>query len=378
MRLKEFDWAMIIFLGSYHILLLILLPVYLLTKGVPGYGIILATIGLYIFTGLGVSMGYHRLYAHKAYKINKFVEGVVVFFATLSLQGSILRWGYKHRLHHKYVDTDKDPYSIKKGFLYAHLLWMFEKQKEDLESDIVKDLRKNRLLMFQHKYNVSLMVMLNILSIIFFGFLFKDFLGSIVFVFLLRTFAVHHSTFFINSLAHTWGAKPYSKEQTAVNNWILAFLTFGEGYHNYHHTYPADYRNGVRWWQFDPTKLLVWGISKMSLAEDLVKVDKYGIKRKLITQDKKLILEKFQELSHIKWEEFEERVNELSDSLIERFDEINKLKRKLKALKLEMSSKELFREVKIKRREMRRSIRRDMRVWKKLCAGILELKPQLI
>lgn len=376
MQFKDVDFGMIIFVMGYHALLLILLPWYFLKIGVPSYGIILSTLIMYILTGLGVSAGYHRLYSHRSYRVNKAVEWVIVLLATLSLQGSIIRWSYKHRLHHQYVDTDKDPYSIKKGFWHAHLFWMFEKQKENLNSEIILDLRKNKLLIFQHKYNVSLIVILNILSILFFGFVFKDYLGAFVFTFLARTFLVHHSTFFINSLAHTWGSKPYSHEQTAVNNWILAILTFGEGYHNYHHTYPADYRNGVRWWHFDPTKLLIWLMNKISLVENLVKVDKYRIKSKLVAQDKILLLEKLGEKDNDRGGVLEDKINELSESLIKKFNEIIILKKKLKelkALKLEMPSKELFKDAKNRIRDGRRSVRKDMREWKKICVHVIKL-----
>src|SRR5690606_15880861 len=124
--------------------------------------------------------------------------------------------------------TDRDPYSIKKGFWYAHFGWLLYKQ-EEIDPKVVSDLLQNPRVMFQHRHPIASMVVTNALATVFFGWLCGDFLGAFVIALWLRLFCLHHCTWFINSLAHTWGDKPFCQEQTAVNNLILSFLTFGEG-----------------------------------------------------------------------------------------------------------------------------------------------------
>jgi stearoyl-CoA desaturase (delta-9 desaturase) len=236
----------------------------------PSWQIVTTSIVLIYLTGLGVTMGYHRLYSHNAYKINPVVETIVLFFGTMGTQGSVLRWSFDHRYHHAFVDTDKDPYSIKKGFWYAHFLWLLEKPKP-IENKIVADLLKNPLLRFQHRFYGLLMFGINLLVTLFFGWYYNDYLGAFLFVWIVRMFFLHHFTWFINSLAHTWGDRPFCESLSAVDNYLISLLTWGEGYHNYHHTFGYDYRNGVRWYHYDPTKWLIWTLSKLGLATRLKK-----------------------------------------------------------------------------------------------------------
>ena len=150
-------------------------------------------------------------------------EAVLLFFATVAIQGSALRWSFEHRLHHKYVDTDDDPYSIKKGFWYAHVLWLFDKAKP-IDTKRVPDLVANPLVSFQHKYFAWLSIGSNIGLWLVTGWIFNDFLGAFVLTWWLRLMISHHLTWFVNSLAHYWGEQTFSKEHTARDNAIVAFL----------------------------------------------------------------------------------------------------------------------------------------------------------
>lgn len=232
---KNFNWGPGLFIIIYHILLFITLPIYLYYAHIQWSTIIASVVLLYV-TGISITGGYHRFYAHRTYKTNTFIEGVVLFFASMAGQGSALRWAYDHRLHHAHVDTDKDPYSIKKGFLYAHMLWLFEKPNE-IDSKVVPDLLKNKLVMFQHRFVGSCMIVTNAIAFLFVGWLLNDYWGAFFLALWTRLFTLHHFTWFINSLAHTWGEKPFSEEHSAVDNYFLSMVTFGEGYHNYHHTF---------------------------------------------------------------------------------------------------------------------------------------------
>src|SRR5206468_2641426 len=141
---------------------------------------------------------------------------------------------------------------------------------------VVPDLMKNRLVMFQDRFIGTWMILSNAIAFLLVGWLLNDFLGAFVISLWTRLFTLHHFTWFINSLAHTWGDKPFSQEQSAVDNYIISLLTFGEGYHNYHHTFANDYRNGIRWYHFDPTKWLIWSLHKLGLAFDLKRMNSFA------------------------------------------------------------------------------------------------------
>lgn len=131
----------------------------------------------------------------------------------------------------------------------------------------IPDLWARKWVRFQHNYYHLLTATSTIIIVIVMGFVSGWFTS--IYLCLAWMFFFHHSMFFINSLAHTWGSKTYAKELTAVDNFLLAFLTFGEGYHNYHHAFPNDYRNGISWYHFDPTKWLIWTLEKLHLAKNL-------------------------------------------------------------------------------------------------------------
>ena len=123
------DWPTILFIAGYHIALVVLLPIYFIQNGTPSWAIVTASIILYIITGLSVTAGYHRFYSHMTYKLNKVAEFFMISAGTLAVASTALKWSYDHRLHHKYVDTERDPYNIKKGFMWAHIWWIFFKRQ---------------------------------------------------------------------------------------------------------------------------------------------------------------------------------------------------------------------------------------------------------
>lgn len=358
---RPLAWNAICFLLGYHVLLLILLPFYLYTH-TPSLGMWLSLGGLYILTGLSITAGYHRLYSHRSFKANPALEAVLLFFGSMTIQNSVLKWAYDHRNHHAFVDKEQDPYSIEKGFWYAHWLWIFYKDKGVEDKKMVPDLLNNRLVMFQHNYFLTWVIVSNIAVIAFFGWLFNDFLGAFTLTFLLRLFLVHHSTWFINSLAHTLGEKPFSRELSAVDNYMLAFLTFGEGYHNYHHTFANDYRNGIRWYHFDPTKWLIWTLSKMGLATHLKSSDPLAIEKRMINADKARLLEQIKCLPPSKQESVVETIHEMSDKLVATLTQFNKFKSdylRLKKERLSVNKKELKQQL----NEIKQSLHDDFNRW---------------
>jgi stearoyl-CoA desaturase (delta-9 desaturase) len=145
---SQIDWAVSSFLVGYHVLLLVGLPIYFAQR-TPSVPLVAISLVLLLLTEIGIGAGYHRFYSHRCYGLNRAVEAVFLFLATLATQGSALRWSHNHRIHHAHVDTDADPYAITKGFWHAHCLWLFRSLGE-LDPKWVPDLMKNRLVMFQH------------------------------------------------------------------------------------------------------------------------------------------------------------------------------------------------------------------------------------
>src|SRR5690554_857811 len=143
----------------------------------------------------------------------------------------------------------------------------------------VKDLQRDKIVMWQHKYYLLLTLLMNIGVPVLIGALMGQILAAVLVAGFLRLVVNHHTTFFINSLAHIWGKRPYTERNSARDNGVLAFMTFGEGYHNFHHIFSGDYRNGIRWYQFDPTKWLIRSLSYVGLTKNLKRASDYQIEK---------------------------------------------------------------------------------------------------
>lgn len=304
------------FLGGYHLVLFILAPLFIIKFGLPSAGILISAFILFVLSGIAITGGYHRYFSHRSFKTNPIVETILLFFGTVAVQGSALRWGFEHRLHHAYVDSNKDPYTIKKGFWYAHFIWLFDKPT-DINPKLVGDLIQNKRVMFQYKHYGLLVLLTNAAVILAVGALFHNYLAAFIFAGLFRMFLLHHFTWFINSWAHTWGSQMFSREHTAVDNYLISLFTFGEGYHNYHHTFCSDYRNGIKWYNFDPTKWLIWGLEKFGLAKDLKRTKTYIMKKKQILYDTQFLNKQLKSNLQGNQEQMEQKVSQSSKNLLE-------------------------------------------------------------
>ena len=233
-------------------------------------------VGLYIFSGMGITFGYHRLLAHLSFKVRWPIKMAALLGGATAMQDSAINWVSDHRRHHKHVDHEEDPYNITKGFWHAHIGWIMFKPKIDPPMDNVKDLANDPMVMWQHRWWLHLGALIGFGIPVLAGYFLDGGLIGALGGFLIggvaRLVAMHHGTFFINSLCHYIGTQPYSSSNTAKDSWITAIFTFGEGYHNFHHEFQHDYRNGVKPWQFDPTKWVTWTLSKLGLARDLRRV----------------------------------------------------------------------------------------------------------
>lgn len=369
---KSINWGTAIFLISYHIILLLTLPFYFYYN-TPQTGTIVTAFVLLWLTGLSITAGYHRYFAHRSYKAHPVVEAVLLFFGTMAVQASALRWSFEHRIHHAFVDTDKDPYSIQKGFWYAHFLWMLEKP-QPIDPKVVPDLINNKWVAFQHRHYKLLMLLVNTAVFFIVGAAFQDYWGAFFVAVWLRILCLHHFTWFINSLAHTWGSKQFSLEQSAVDNYIIAMLTFGEGYHNFHHTFANDYRNGIRWFHFDPTKWLIWSLSKIGLVHGLKRTDPLTIKKRFITEQKDFLIETISYYWHDTKHELEKQVHELSDRILAGINEFSKLRelhQKLKTATAELTTElPTMEQIQKQIRDLQDNLREDWRQWKLLSRSI--------
>lgn len=229
---------------------------------------------LYIFTGLGITVGYHRLISHRSFECHPWVKAVLLIAGGWALQNSALRWSADHIRHHARTDQEEDPYNAQKGFWYSHCCWLFFNTKHRAEI-YERQLRKDPMIMWQHKYYWGIMIS-GLLFPLVLGFLHGGVTGAIgcfMLAGMFRTFMVLNSTFAINSLCHMFGTQPHGKYDSSRDSWIVSFVCLGEGYHNYHHTYARDYRNGARWYNFDPSKWLIYTLSILGLATNLRRLD---------------------------------------------------------------------------------------------------------
>jgi stearoyl-CoA desaturase (delta-9 desaturase) len=274
------NWVTTILFTALPLAALTVVPWYGLAHGYSVSAWVIAFVFLWA-SGLAITAGYHRLWAHRAYSAHWSVRVPLMLFGAQALQNSILIWASQHRTHHRFVDDwDKDPYSARRGFWFSHMGWILRNYPSGVNDFTnARDLERDPVVMFQHRFYLPLTLAMNIGLPLLAGWIVGDVWGVFLLAGVLRLVLNLHFTWFINSLAHMWGSQPYTDENTARDNTALAFLTYGEGYHNFHHIFQNDYRNGVKWWHFDPTKWLIAGLSYVGLASNLKRVPDLWIQR---------------------------------------------------------------------------------------------------
>ncbi|HYG75474.1 MAG TPA: fatty acid desaturase [Planctomycetota bacterium] len=262
------DWINILFLTFTPVLGVPVLAWYTYQVGFQWwmFGLFFA---LYCLVGLSICAGYHRYFSHKSYDCSPAVQVFYAIFGAMAAQNSILQWSRGHRLHHSYSEQEWDPYSIKRGFWWAHMIWIFYHDQGASRLDNVKDLARNPVVQWQDRWYRSLVIGVGFGLPALIGWYFGDAIAGLLWGGFLRVVFVHHSTFFVNSLAHHTGSPTYDDAATARDNFAVALLTFGEGYHSFHHRFPSDFRNGVRWYHWDPAKWFIKGLSAVGLASNL-------------------------------------------------------------------------------------------------------------
>ena len=223
-----------------------------------------------------------------------------------------------HRAHHRYTDTDKDPYSVRKGLLYSHFGWMLMKQnpKRIGRTDIT-DLNADPVVVWQHKNYLKVVLGMGLIfPMAVAGLGWGDWFGGFIYAGILRIFFVQQATFCVNSLAHWLGDQPFDDRNSPRDHVITALVTLGEGYHNFHHEFPSDYRNAIETFQYDPTKWSIWLWKQMGLAYDLKQFKQNEIEKGRVQQQQKKLDQKRSKLDWgvpldalpvMEWDDFQDQ-----------------------------------------------------------------------
>ena len=334
-------------------------------------------VAMFIASGLSITLGYHRLFSHLSFKASWPVRLLTLIFGATAMENSALEWCSDHRRHHKHTDDDEDPYNIQRGFFFAHMGWIMMRPIGG-ESPLtnVNDLKRDPLVRFQHKWwaAIGILVGFGIPALI--GYLFEGGIGAasgLLFGGVTRLVAVHHMTFFINSLCHTLGHQPYSNRCSAKDSWIMALFTFGEGYHNFHHEFQHDYRNGVNFWQFAPTKWTIQFLEKIGMASKLRRVPDETILMAEIFQKQRTIDVRLKKQEQNICEKTQKLFTDAQDQLNkahEAWEEASKEHMKAVRQKLE-STRDQLTELQQKLEKTVEDLREAMNIWHTAHRGLI-------
>ncbi len=351
---QKFDWPVVLFILITQVLAIILTPIYFYNNGVQ-WGLVLFALIFAGLTNLAITAGYHRLFSHKSYDAHPIAKAIFLLIGSSAWQGSALKWSSDHRRHHAHIDGDKDPYNINEGFWFAHTGWLFRKSSISLQIQ-APDLEKDWMIRFQHKFFIPLGLIVGFGLPTLIGWMMGSAWGGFLIGGILRVVLTQQSTFFVNSLCHTLGRQTYCTQISARDSLFVAFLTHGEGYHNFHHKFQIDYRNGIRWYQWDPTKWVIITLKRLGLAYKLrqvpqveilkarlqiesVKLVKHGLTEDIIASTKEKILSAQEKIKALKEDyanlklDYAKKRDELRDHYEHRVEE---LKREIAIAKTEL------------------------------------------
>lgn len=359
-----FNWPAVIMFAVTTPVAVLVAPWFGVTYGFS-LAAVIAFFVLTSLTELAITAGYHRMWSHNTYTAHWSLRLFYAIFGAMALQNTILEWCSGHRTHHRYVDdNERDPYSAKKGLWYSHMGWMLRKY-ESGQTDYanVQNLLKDPIVVWQDKYYLPIALGFNIAIPAILGIIFNDFWGMILLAGFARIVVAHHFTFFINSIVHKWGSQPYTDENTARDNAFFAILTHGEGYHNFHHIFQNDYRNGVRWYQYDPTKWFIATAAWLGLAKDLKRVPNIKIQRAKLQMQFKRAQERLANQSNDshwallleqEYEQFKHSLTEWTDLQAEKYQQARRtLQEKWEKAALRTRYKELEYSMKMQRKRMK-------------------------
>ena len=250
-------------------------------------------VGLYVSTMIGMAMGFHRLFSHQAFQANRMTKAVLIILGSMSAQGTMFYYAATHRRHHQHSDREGDahsphqkgatPLSGLRGFWHSHVGWILQEESINWSKNI-PELIRDRWLFFFNKHYLYWVLLGLALPFLAGWMYYGNLIGGIqVFLWagLVRIFLVHHGTWCINSLCHLHGAAPFNSRDRSKNNWFVALITLGEGWHNNHHAFPTTASNQFHWWQLDPTGWIIQLLSFVGLASRVQRPTKAQLESKL-------------------------------------------------------------------------------------------------
>jgi stearoyl-CoA desaturase (delta-9 desaturase) len=278
------DWRNIFLLSFVHVVAIGGLATYLPLHGLSLGALIIGAV-LTVLTIFSISAGYHRLFSHRAYQAHPALRFFLLTIGAGAFQNSVLSWAADHRRHHGRTDSDLDPYDAKRGFWHSHIGWVLRKADPSLGRASVRDLERDPLIVWQDRRYGLIGLATGVLLPTLLGLAVGDPWGGFIVGGAVRLMLCYHATFSINSFAHLIGSQPYSDKDSSRDSFITALVSMGEGYHNFHHTFPADYRNGVRAHQFDPTKWALRSLAAVGLARQLRRTPAPAILRARLRMD---------------------------------------------------------------------------------------------
>jgi stearoyl-CoA desaturase (delta-9 desaturase) len=258
---KGINWKNVTIITSFHLLAIPALFTF------SWQNVAALLIGNWIVGSLGVGLGWHRLLTHRGFKAPKWLEYTLSIFATMSIQDSPDKWVATHRIHHKFTEQEGDPHSTRPGFWWAQIGWIVWGTAQDHDRKVlqkyVPDLLKDKgHALISRFYYVPIIISAFILFAI----------GGwtmVVWGVFARVVVGWHTTWFVNSLSHIYGSRPHETNDDSTNNWFVALLTFGEGWHNNHHAFPTSARHGLEWYQFDMNWIAIRILKKLGLAQNI-------------------------------------------------------------------------------------------------------------
>ena len=359
------DWVNIGFLTLTPVIGIVGTAVYTWHSGLHLW-MPLLLLGMYLAVGMSICAGYHRFFSHKTYEASPVLQALFAFFGAMAAENSILWWSSAHRVHHKYQDKDWDPYNIKRGFWWAHIVWIFHKPvAQPNQFDNSPDLLENKIVMWQHRWKNALLIIAGFGIPTAIGAMFGDPIAGLLWGGFLRIVVVHHTTFFVNSLAHTLGVPTYNAEASARDNWFVALLTLGEGYHSFHHRFPSDFRNGIAWYHWDPAKWFIRSMRWMGLASELRSVTPPQIEQARLSAALRLVEPKIERAPGKLAEDVRARIKDAVDHL--------EVAVALWRQHMEERAEGLSKRWRETRRRARDSVRESRRQWKHAVRMLAEL-----
>ncbi|KOP25669.1 delta-9 desaturase [Hapalosiphon sp. MRB220] len=264
------SWTSVVFFGTFHALALF--APWCFSWSALGITIFLH----WLFGSIGICLGYHRLLTHRSLHVPKWLEYAIATVGALALQGGPIFWVAGHRLHHLHTeDTEKDPYSSRRGFWWSHMLWLFYPRAEFFNYEKYKkfapDLDREPFYRWLNRYFLLLQIPVAVLLYALGGWSF------IIYGVFLRAVLLWHSTWLINSASHLRGYRHFQVNDNSCNLWWAALLTYGEGWHNNHHAYPNVAKAGLQWWEVDMTWWAIKILQTLGLAKKVVMFPKPNI-----------------------------------------------------------------------------------------------------